>query len=236
MKRTAALLVLLFLPALALAQYPQYPRSRSTSPAAPAPAAAPAAATTPATAAAPSDPLLGPIEQASLATLQDLGALRIDKWKTDGQSKEALQQQASALQRNLAAALPELVKQVRAHPGDLAASFKLYRNLNALYDVLAPLADAAGRVGPQSEFQSLAQDASAFDRARRAFADRLETLAAARDAELVSLRSQVQKPATPPTGPRKIIIDDTKPTKSAKKKPVPKKTSASQADPASQPQ
>lgn len=222
MKRTAALLVLLFLPALVLAQYPP---ARSTSPAA-----------APAPAAASSDPLLSPIEQASVAALQDLGALRIDKWKTDGQGKDALQQQSTALQRNLAAALPELVAQVRARPGDLAANFKLYRNLNALYDVLAPLADAAGRVGPQSDFQSLAQDASAFDRARRAFADRLETLAAARDAELVSLRSQVQKPATPPTGPRKIVIDDTKPTKTAKKKPAPKKAAASKPAAAPQPQ
>lgn len=210
MKRTAALLSLLFLPALALAQYPQYPPAQSTS-----------SAATPAPAATPSDPLLGPLEQASLATLQDLGALRIDRWKTDGQSKETLQQQSTALQRNLAAALPELVKQVRAHPEDLAANFKLYRNLNALYDVLAPLAEAAGRVGPSSDYQSLAQDASAFDRARRAFADHMESLAAARDAELGRLRALVA-PASKPTAPKKIIIDDTKPAKSTKKKPAPK--------------
>ncbi|HUK86164.1 MAG TPA: hypothetical protein VLT85_00745, partial [Terriglobales bacterium] len=120
----------------------------------PYPAAAPRPAPTPAPTAAVSDPLLGPIEHASLATLQDLGGLRIDKWKTDGQSKDALQQQSTALQRNLASALPELLAQVRAHPDDLAANFKLYRNLNALYDVLAPLAEAAGRTGPQSDYQS----------------------------------------------------------------------------------
>ncbi|HXZ26966.1 MAG TPA: hypothetical protein VEG08_03095 [Terriglobales bacterium] len=221
MQRTAALLVLLLPPAIALAQYPsspQYPPARTSSPAAPAAAAVSAPAT-----AAPSDQLLRPIEQATLATLQDLGALRIDKWKTDGSSKDALQQQSAALQRNLAAALPELVKQVRAHPDDLAASFKLYRNLNALYDVLAPLAEAAGRVGPQGDSQSLVQDASAFDRARRAFADRLEVLATARDAEIARLRAQAPPPPKP-AAPKKIIIDDTKPA--AKSKGAAKKKTA----------
>jgi hypothetical protein len=214
MKRSAALLALLLAPALGLAQYPSYPQYPPAHSAAQAvPTAAPVAM--------PSDPLLGPLEQASLATLQDLGALRIDKWKTDGQSKETLQEQSNALQRNLAAALPELVKQVRAHPEDLAASFKLYRNLNALYDVLAPLAEAAGRVGPSSDYQSLAQDASAFDRARRAFADHMEAEAAARDAELARLRALVA-PAPKPAAPKKIIIDDTRPAKSTKKKLVPK--------------
>ena len=226
MKRTAALAVVLSLsPALVWAQYPpQYPPARTAAaPAATsaAPAAAPAAtpAASSASAAADTSSLLAQVSQASQATQHELAALQIMRWKTDSSSKEQLQQQSTALQRNLAAALPELMAQVRAHPDDLAASFKLYRNLNALYDVLAPLADAAGRVGPQSEFDALARQVSAFDRARRAFADRLETLVAAHDADLAKLRAQVQATAaTPPPAPKKLIIDDTKGTKKTKKK------------------
>ena len=236
MKRTAALAVVLSLyPALASAQFaPQYPPARTAAatpaatPAAPAKTAAATPAATPvvpgaapaaSTASAAIDPssLLAQIGQASQATQQDLAALQISRWKTDSSSKEQLQQQCTALRRNLAAALPELMTQVRAHPDDLAASFKLYRNLNALYDVLSPLADAAGRVGPQSEFDALAREASAFDRARRAFADHVESLAAARDADLSKLRAQVQAAtAAPPPAPKKVVIDDTKGTKKTK--------------------
>ncbi len=232
MTRIAALAGLfLLLAASTFAQFaPQYPPAKSTTPATPAPApvaAAPAAApaASPAPAANETSSLLAQVGRASQATLQDLAGLRIERWKTDSSSKEQLQQQSSALQRNLAAALPELMAQVRAHPDDLAASFKLYRNLNALYDVLVPLADASGRVGPQSDYNALARDASAFDGARRAFADRVESLAAARDAELTKLRAQVQA-AAPPPAPKKVIIDDTKPAKKKTKKAPAKTASA----------
>jgi hypothetical protein len=240
MKHTAALAaLLLLLAASSFAQFtPQYPPAKTATPA-PTPVAAPAAAPV-ATSAAPSSggaemsSLLSQVNRASQATLQDLAGLRIEKWKTDGPSKEQLQQQSTALQRNLAAALPELMAQVRTHPDDLAASFKLYRNLNALYDVLVPLAEASGRVGPQSDYDSLARDASAFDGARRAFADRLESLAAARDAELTKLRSQIQAAAAPPPTTTKTVIDD-KPTKTSRKKTT-KKASTSKPTATPQPQ
>ncbi|HYX68359.1 MAG TPA: hypothetical protein VE825_04445 [Terriglobales bacterium] len=242
MTRTAALAVVLSLyPVLALAQYaPQYPPARTASAAGPAaasaaPAATPAASAT--TVAADPSSLLTQISQASQATQQDLAALQISRWKTDSSSKEQLQQQSTALQRNLAAALPELMTQVRAHPDDLAASFKLYRNLNALYDVLVPLADASGRVGAQGDYDTLARDASAFDGARRAFADRLESLAVARDAEVTKLRAQVQAAtATPVASKGKVVIDDSTSTKTAKKKKTTKKASTSKPAATTQPQ
>src|SRR5450755_5190018 len=57
---------------------------------------------------------------ASQATL-DLGRLRIDRWKADGQSKQQAQANADSVQRNLTSALPVLIDAVRAAPQDLSA-------------------------------------------------------------------------------------------------------------------
>ena len=60
---------------------------------------------------------------ASQATL-DLGHLRIDKWKADGQSKQQAQANADSVQRNLTSALPVLIDAVRSAPQDLGADRK----------------------------------------------------------------------------------------------------------------
>src|SRR5512140_2760163 len=73
-----------------------------------------------------------------------LGRLRVDKLKTGGDQKQQAQSNVESLQRNLSAALPELLQKERANPQDLSVNFKLYRNLSAVYDVLASVTEAAG--------------------------------------------------------------------------------------------
>jgi hypothetical protein len=164
--------------------------------------------------------VLGPIEQAANATSLDLAHLRIEKWKGDKAFKADTASKAASLERNLTAALPEMVANVRAAPGSMAPALKLYRNLNVVYDVLATVAESAGAFGPKDEFRTLATDLEAIDTARRALVDALERNAAAQDAELTRLRSQSR--STPSSSEvKKIVIDDNQPApKPRKKKPV----------------
>jgi len=175
--------------------------------------------------------LLAGLEQTSQATQNDLGRLRIEKWKMDSGYKKQTLANAESVRRNLQSALPEIMTQLRNSPEDLGASFKLYRNLDALYDVLGNVTESAGAFGSKDEFQSLSNDLSSFERSRRAFADRMEGLSTAKEAELVQLRTQVKtlQAATPPPPPKKIVVDDNAPPKPApkKKKPVPKPPTAS---------
>jgi hypothetical protein len=176
--------------------------------------------------------LLASLEQSSQTTQTDLGRLRVEKWKMDSGYKKETLGNVDSVKRNLQSALPEIMTQLRNSPEDLGVSFKLYRNLDALYDVLSSVAESAGAFGSKDEFQSLSNDLNAFERSRRAFADRMENLSNAKEAELAQLRTQVktlQAAATPPTPPKKIIVDDNAPPKPApkKKKPVPKPPSAS---------
>ena len=96
--------------------------------------------------------LLSQLEASSKATQGDLMKLRIEKWKTDGSSKKQALGNVDSIQRNLGSALPEIVGQVRNAPEDLSATFKLYRNLDALYAVMGNVVESVGAFGPKDDF------------------------------------------------------------------------------------
>lgn len=187
--------------------------------------------------------VLGNLEQANQAAIANLTKLRVDRWKTDGTTKRQVQGDVQSLLRNLQDALPGLIRDLRAAPEDLALTFKVYHNLDALHDVLRSVAETAGAFAPKEEFQPLANDANAFDTVRRSLADRVQNLAAAKEAELGRLRTQLQaaQAAAAAAPPKKIVVDDTEPAKKTtttkKKKPAPKPTTPApaQGDQATQP-
>jgi hypothetical protein len=175
--------------------------------------------------------LLSQLEQVAQATQLDLAKLRIERWKTDSGTKRSTEADVDSIQRNLQMALPEIIGQLRASPENMATTFKLYRNLDALYDVIGPVVESAGAFGSKDEFQSLQNDLSALERSRRSLADRVDGLASGKEGELTQLRTQVrdlQAAATPSTPPKKIVVDDTEPVKKpAKKKSTTKSTKPS---------
>ena len=184
--------------------------------------------------------MLSQLEQASQAAQLDLAKLRIDKWKVDSGSKLQTQGNVESVQRNLQAALPEMIAELKASPENLNATFKLYRNLDALYNVFGSVTESTGAFGSKDEFQSLENDLSAFEKARRAFADRMESLAGAKEAEVTRLRAALQSaqanaPAEPP---KKVVVDDNPPPKKpAKKKAAAKpNTTPPPVPPATKPQ
>jgi len=210
----------------ALAQAPDTSTAPAQAPAA-APASAPAPAPVPYTSVSELNGILSQLNQTSTAMQADLAKTRIERWKTDGSTKRQTQGNADSIQRNLQAALPQIVSQVSNSPEDLAASFKLYRNLDALYDVFGSVVEAAGAFGTKDEFQSLSNDMSGLESARRAMGERMQRLASAKEDELGRLRAQVKTlTAAPPPPPKKIVVDDTEP---APKKPAPKKKPATKS-------
>ncbi|MCU1285718.1 MAG: hypothetical protein JWO13_2068 [Acidobacteriales bacterium] len=165
---------------------------------------------------------LAKVDQTAQAAALDIAKLRIDKWKADANDKRQAQSNADSLERNMTTALPALTSGVRSAPQDFSANFKLYRNLNALYDVFKTLAESAGAFGSKQEFESLAPYAEYFDQHRRSLADYMENLASSKDAELNRLRSQARTAQAAPITPKKVIIDDDQPApkkKATKKKP-----------------
>lgn len=168
---------------------------------------------------------LGQLEQSSQATQLDLAKLRIDRWKTDSNTKKQTQSNVDSLSRNLQAALPGMIGDLRTSPDSLISTFKLYRNIDAVYDVMGSVVEATGAFGTKDEFQTLSNDLTSLENLRRSIADRMETLAGTKEVELTRLRSQqraAQASVSNPSVPKKVVVDDNEPVKKPVKKAVPK--------------
>jgi hypothetical protein len=168
--------------------------------------------------------MLSQLEAASKSTQDDLGKLRVERWKTDAASKKQALANVDSIQRNLKDALPEMISQLRSSPEDLPATFKLYRNLDALYDVVGSVVESIGAFGSKDDFQALSNDLNSFEGTRKQIAERIENLASSKEAEIVRLRNDLKtaQAAIPAAPPKKIVIDDT----DTAKKPAPKKKPA----------
>src|SRR6201997_1361875 len=168
--------------------------------------------------------LLGQLETASQKTQSDLVKLRIERWKADSKYKKQALGNVDSIQRNLQSALPEMITQLRSAPEDLSASFKLYRNLDALYDVLGNVTEDAGAFGSKDDVQALSNDLNAFEGTRKQLGERIENLSSTKESELTRLRTQLKtlQAEVEAAPPKKVVVDDTEPQKkaasSAKKK------------------
>ena len=175
--------------------------------------------------------ILGALNQASQNAQNDLSRLRIEHWKTDSNTKKQTQNDAESVLRNLKDALPTIVTQLQNSPENLAITFKLYRNLDALYDVLGSVVESAGAFGSKDEFQSLGNDLNGIDSARHSLADRLDRIAVTKDNEIGQLRVALQN-ARAEIPPKKTVVDDAEPAKKTtphKKAPAKPKATASPA-------
>jgi len=91
--------------------------------------------------------ILAQLQQTVLSIQSDLEKTRIERWKTDGATKKQTVADVESIQRNLQSTLPETIAQLNNSPEDLGTSFKLYRNLDALYSVFGSVAELAGAFG-----------------------------------------------------------------------------------------
>lgn len=213
--RTLALLFMMFAAIAAVAQAP------SSQPPATMPAPAMSAA------------LAADLDRLQMAATQinaDISRMRIEKWKVDSGSKQQAQANGESIQRNLTTALPGLIANYRTQPQDLNAGFKLYRNLNALYDVMTSFTESVGAFGPKNDYDALAEQLNVIDTARHDLADNLEGQTSRTQAELNQLRQQVrqlQQAAVPPPPPKKTVVDNAEPAKKTTHKKKSTTTSSS---------
>lgn len=166
--------------------------------------------------------LISNLQQASQGAQDDLSRLRIEKWKTDSGTKRQTEADSQSILRNLENALPGMLTDLKNSPENLALTFKVYRNLDALYDVMTSVTESAGAFGGKEEYQSLSNDLGNLESSRRAFAERMDKLANAKENEIAQLRVDLQT-ARAATPPKKVVVDDTQPEP---KKPVHKKSTA----------
>lgn len=197
-----------------------------------------AAAQAPSPAPRPADPppptldaIVVEIQQVTQTANMDLGRLRIERWRADSGDRAQWQQIADSLRKNLSTAVPDLLAEVRSSKGSVSSTFKLYHNLNVVYEYLDSLAAVANGAARSDESDPLNKDASGLDAARKHLSAYIEDAATTLETKLKA--PPVQVVVTPTPTPRKIVVDDDlHPAKS----PTPKKKKTPPAQPASTPQ
>lgn len=187
------------------------------------------------------------LDRISQATQNDIANLHVEKWKSGWKSgfmkgssqKEQAQQAAGSLERNLANALPGLMRDVEASRGSIFATFKLYDDVSLVCEALDSLISASEAAGKKNDAAPLVDDYTAMTRVRRSLSTYIQHSAATWETRgkmpAVSFSTPAAQPArqtassspqiiTTDAGVKKIIIDDTvpekKPAPAAKKKPV----------------
>jgi hypothetical protein len=197
-----------------------------------APSQPQASAAQPTQPATPSlEPILSQIQEASEATKNDLSVLRIEKWKADSAQKAELNKIVDSLRRNLTSAVPDLIKDVRANHGSVSSTFKLYHNLNVVYEYLSYLADSASAMGKEDEYNPLVREAGTLDTSRQKLSNFVEQ--AANNLEEKVRLAAAPPPAAAEPAPKKIVVDDAPAKKPATNRK--KKTSAPAPQPVSTP-
>jgi hypothetical protein len=207
---------------------------QAAKPAATAPTA-PAQATQ--SAPTPPQPKLTAQLQRDLDSVKDtIAAIKTDKWKK-GSVRDEADANINSIQRDLAENMPPLLAASEAAPSSVSKALPLSRHLDALYDVLLRIYEAARVSAPPDQIAQIQQTMSSLDKARRALNDRIQDAASSQEKRAGDLQNQLSQaiahplvaaaaPAPCPTTPAK------KPA--ARKKPKPPATSTT-TPPATQP-
>jgi len=155
--------------------------------------------------------IVSDVQRTSSSTNTDLGRLQIDKWKIDGSQRQQMQQVAASLKRNITTAIPGLISDVQAAPDSVSKSFKLYHNINVVYEFLNSITEAAGAYGRKEEYDPLASDVAALDKVRQNLSSYLEQSTISLETQLSQTKAALAKAQAPPPAkepPKKIIVDN----------------------------
>jgi hypothetical protein len=146
----------------------------------------------------------------ALANVQaTIGNVNVSRWKASGATRAAVQQDIASMQRDLSATLPGLVTQAEASgPAVLAPSFAVFRNLDALYDVLLRVSETAALAGSEVDAGSLEDARAGLEDGRGKLGAWLLQSIGAQDAQIARLQAPVAHPATSAPTPAKIVVDD----------------------------
>jgi hypothetical protein len=167
--------------------------------------------------------------QPSLDVLkQALSQMSIDKWKASTAIRTEADGNLRSIQRDVQTTLPSLLAAADAAPDSVAKTLPVFRNIDALYDVMLRL-DAAGRLSaPKDQISALDQALAGLSDVRRTLGDQVQANAETQETRVSRLQAQLR--AVPP--PQQAAPVACTPPTPAKKKRVIKPTAKPTSPPA----
>jgi hypothetical protein len=141
-----------------------------------------------------------------------LDVVNVSKWKTPSDVRQTTASNVDSMQRDVSGTLPGLINAALADPSKVSAAFSVYRNVDALYDVLLRVSETAQLAGASRDAGLLEEQRALLENSRTQLGAALLTSAQAQEAEITHLRNAVVA-ATPPPPPSHTVIDDGPATK-----------------------
>ncbi|HTB96510.1 MAG TPA: hypothetical protein VK716_05845 [Terracidiphilus sp.] len=137
---------------------------------------------------------------------QTLNKAHVERWKK-GSVRDEASTDISSLQSDLQGNLPSLLRDSDAAPSSLSRMLPVEKHVDAVYDVLLRVVEAARIAAPDEQANALRQALSTLSTARLAFDDGMLSTATVQEKQISDLRVTVQKqaafrcPAPPPEKP-----------------------------------
>jgi hypothetical protein len=159
----------------------------------------------------------------ALANVQTaIAGLNIGHWKVSSEARVNAQQDVASMQRDLSTTLPGLLAQVESPgpngPAALSPTFAVFRNLDALYDVLLRVSETAALAASGPDASSLEDARAGLEDGRAKLGAWLLQAIGAQDAQIAHTQAPVSRAAPAPAAPNKIVVDDGPETAKPRKK------------------
>jgi hypothetical protein len=155
--------------------------------------------------------------QPSLDVLkQALATMNIEKWKASPAIRTEADGNLRSIQRDVEATLPPLLATADTAPNSVSKTLPVFRNVDALYDVMLRL-DAAGRLAaPKDQISALDQALASLSDVRHTLGDQVQANAEAQDTNVTRLQAALK--AVPPPAPPPAPVACTPPPVTRKKR------------------
>lgn len=144
------------------------------------------------------------------ASVQELQAsvqgLTPETWKASKAEKQELTAAQASLQRNLSEAVPGLLQTWNRAPQNLAEAFRLYRDLDVVYQVTSRLEASAGQSAPPDQARAISASTGQLRQSLQQLGDYIQATAALQYTQMQQARAAA-RPAPAPA-PKSVIIND----------------------------
>jgi len=175
-----------------------------------------------------------------------VGSLQIEKWKR-GPIRDETSANVVSIRHDIESTLPDLLSDADTNPDAVSKVLPVARNVDALYDVLLRVVEAARMTAPAEQFAKLQDALSGLEKARHALNDHLLEAATGQEKRIADLRialktqpapvcpvaSPPPAPATPAVAAKKTLPKKRKPTPTPGTVTPDSKTATSGAQPSS---
>jgi hypothetical protein len=141
-----------------------------------------------------------------------LGSINVQKWKAPGDVRQTASADVDSMERDLSGTLPSLISAAQANTSKMSPAFAVYRNVDALYDVLLRVSETAQLAG-SNDARILEQQRSDLEAARTQLGTALVQATQAQDNEVVQLHTAAAAAAPAAAPSSKTVVDDGPPAK-----------------------